>query len=111
MIGTIDGLAESVCRSLVDHGLAGRTVTLKIRVSPWRTYTRSRTLPSPTHDAKIVIGVARELLTRFDPSDPVRLLGVGVAGLASTDAADAPATSGGPAQGAGPLELDLGLSA
>ena len=111
MIETLDGLAESVCRSLAEHGLAGRTVTLKIRVSPWRTYTRSRTLPSPTHDTKTVIGVARELLTRFDPSDPVRLLGVGVAGLASTDAADAPATSGGPAQGAGPLELDLGLSA
>ena len=38
----------SVCGSLAEHGCRGRTVTLKIRPSPWKTHTRSRTLPSPT---------------------------------------------------------------
>ena len=112
----LDELGASVCESLAQHALSGRTVTLKIRLSPWRTHTRSRTLAAPTRDPATVIAVARELLARFDPADPVRLLGVGVAGLAGDEdcsAADpnAPGTSGGPALGAGPLELDLGLSA
>jgi hypothetical protein len=53
--------------------------------------------------------VAHELLQRFDPQVPVRLLGVGLAGLVADD--EGPETSSGPAQDAGPLELDLGLSA
>ena len=111
MVETVEDLAASVCTSLAEHGLAGRTVTLKIRLSPWRTHTRSKTLPSPTRDPKMVIAVARELLARFDPSDPVRLLGVGVAGLASDDAdAGAPRTSSGPAQNAGPLATARQLS-
>jgi DNA polymerase-4 len=102
-------LATSVCESLAEHERTGRTVTLKIRTVPWKTHTRSRTLPSPTRDPGTVIGVAHELLQRFDPQVPVRLLGVGLAGLVADD--EGPETSSGPAQDAGPLELDLGLSA
>jgi DNA polymerase IV len=107
---TVTRLAQSVCESLAEHGRAGRTVTLKIRTVPWKTHTRSKTLPSPTRDPETVVALARQLLERFDPQVPVRLLGVGVAGLAADDAAEAPGTSNGPAPGAGPLELDLGLS-
>ena len=109
MAETVTRLAESVCGSLVEHRLCGRTVTLKIRTVPWKTHTRSKTLPSPTRDPAEVVNVALALLARFDPQVPVRLLGVGVAGLVSDEAS--PRTSSGPAQGAGPLELDLGLSA
>ena len=56
-------------------------MTLKIRLRPFRTYTRSRTLPSPTCDPDTVVATARELLERFDPQAPVRLVGVGLAGL------------------------------
>ena len=112
MTETVVRLAESVCGSLDEHALRGRTVTLKIRTVPWKTHTRSKTLPSPTNEAAQVVAVARELLERFDPQTPVRLLGVCVAGLASNGGAStSPGTSSGPAQGAGPLELDLGLSA
>jgi DNA polymerase-4 len=81
LLSTVDRLARSVCTSLSEHGSAGRTVTLKIRLRPFKTYTRSRTLPSPTRDPEIVAATARELLQRFDPEAPVRLVGVGVAGL------------------------------
>jgi DNA polymerase IV len=81
MAEVVGELGESVCRSLSEHGSSGRTVTLKIRTTPWRTHTRSRTLPSPTRDPQAVVSVALELLERFDPQDPVRLLGVGLAGL------------------------------
>jgi DNA polymerase IV len=78
---TVDRLARSVCESLASHGRRGRTVTLKIRLRPFKTYTRSRTLPSHTVEPDTVAGTALELLERFDPQTPVRLIGVGVAGL------------------------------
>jgi nucleotidyltransferase/DNA polymerase involved in DNA repair len=56
-------------------------VTLKIRLQPFKTYTRSRTLPAHTAEPETVANTALELLERFDPQTPVRLIGVGVAGL------------------------------
>jgi DNA polymerase IV len=87
---TVDRLARSVCASLASHGREGRTVTLKIRLRPFRTYTRSRTLSSPTRDPEAVARTAAELLERFDPQAPVRLVGVGVAGLVRNDQQDQP---------------------
>lgn len=81
LVETIDHLGRSVCEGLERAGYAGRTITLKIRLRPFKTYTRSRTLPAKTRQPPIVCGVARELLGRFDPQRPVRLLGVGVAAL------------------------------
>jgi DNA polymerase-4 len=98
LVETLERLARSVCGSLSEHSTSGRTVTLKIRLRPFKTYTRSRTLDSPTRDPETVASVARELLERFDPSAPVRLIGVGVAGLRG----DVPEESG-PAR---PLTLD-----
>jgi DNA polymerase-4 len=79
--GTVERLARSVCKSLASHDRRGRTVTLKIRLRPFATYTRSLTLPSHTCDPETVVETARELLERFDPQAPVRLVGVGLAGL------------------------------
>jgi DNA polymerase IV len=84
---TLDRLAGSVCRSLADGGYAGRTVTLKIRLRPFRTHTRSRTLREATRDPDRVRAVARELLEAFELDAPVRLLGVGVGGLVREGAA------------------------
>ena len=82
---TVERLGESVCRGLAEHGYHGRTVTLKIRLAPFRTHTRSRTLQRPTADPEVVRQVALELLDAFDRDAPVRLLGVGVAGLAAVE--------------------------
>jgi DNA polymerase-4 len=83
---TVERLARSVCESLASNNRRGRTVTLKIRLQPFKTYTRSRTLPSHTCDAEAVVSTARDLLDRFDPQRPVRLVGVGLAGLAEDEA-------------------------
>lgn len=114
LLETVDGLARSVCRGLAAEGWVGRTVTLKIRLRPFKTYTRSRTIDAPTRDPEAVAGVARELLERFDPEAPVRLVGVGVAGLVRNEpeknsgpARAAPAAGGDAAE---PLSLDLGLT-
>jgi DNA polymerase-4 len=103
---TLDGLTDSVCRGLADGGYAGRTVTLKIRLHPFRTYTRSRTMDEPTREVDRVRALARRLLDDFELEGPVRLLGVGVSGLVHTDEADVlPVAGSPPAQAALSLEL------
>jgi DNA polymerase-4 len=77
----VRGLAASVAESLAGHGRVGRVVTLKIRLAPFRTFTRSRTLPHPTADRELITSTAVELLERFERDAPVRLLGVGVGAL------------------------------
>jgi DNA polymerase-4 len=87
---TIERLARSVCKSLASHQRRGRTVTLKIRLQPFKTYTRSRTLADHTCEPEAVVATARDLLDRFDPQAPVRLVGVGMAGLVENEAPHQP---------------------
>jgi DNA polymerase-4 len=108
LVETLERLAGSLCRGLAERGRGGRTVTLKIRTVPWKTHTRSRTLPHPTAGRDEIVSVATELLDRFGPPAPVRLIGVGVSGLVEgsgreSGPAHAPAVQG----AAGPLALDL----
>ena len=77
----LDRLCDSLCERLARDRHRGRTVTLKIRLAPFRTFTRSRTLPGPTADRALVGATAHELLEQFERDAPVRLLGVGVSGL------------------------------
>jgi len=83
-------------------------VTLKIRTVPWKTHTRSRTLPEATSDPAEIASVAVELLDRFGPPAPVRLIGVGVSGLVDEVQRES-GPAGAPAEGgaAEPLALDL----
>jgi nucleotidyltransferase/DNA polymerase involved in DNA repair len=78
---TLGRLSASVCEGLASQGLAGRTVTMKLRLAPFRTHTRSLTLRQPTNDAAEVAEVARGLLERFELDAPVRLIGVGISSL------------------------------
>jgi DNA polymerase-4 len=81
----LDRLLDQLCERLGRSDYRGRTVTLKIRLAPFRTFTRSRTLGEPTNDRGLVGSTAHELLERFERDAPVRLLGVGVANLVHPD--------------------------
>ncbi len=74
--------ATDVATRLRKHGLSGRTVTIKVRLHDFTTLNRSTTLPSPTDSGATVARLARGLLADLDTSGGVRLLGVGVSGLA-----------------------------
>ncbi len=74
-------LVGRLCETLQAQRRAGRTIGIKIRLDDFTTHTRARTLPEPVSDAERVGTVALELLRRFAPARPVRLLGVRVAGL------------------------------
>ena len=78
----VDRMARSVSGRLRKNGLSGRTVTLKLRHHDFETHTRSSTLVNPTDNARILGATARALLEAEDVSNGLRLLGVGVSGLA-----------------------------
>jgi DNA polymerase-4 len=82
-------MAERVGTRLRDHGLAGRTVTLKVRFPDFRTITRSATLPEPFAVSSEIARLALALLDKVDTAGGVRLLGVSVSNL----------TAGAPHQG------------
>jgi DNA polymerase-4 len=74
--------ATGVAERLRKSGLSGRTVTIKVRLHDFTTLNRSTTLGSPTDTAATIGRLARGLLAELDTSGGVRLLGVGVSGLA-----------------------------
>ena len=74
--------AANVAERLRKNGLSGRTVTLKVRLHDFTTLSRSTTLAAPTDAAPTIARLARGLLAELDTTGGVRLLGVGVSGLA-----------------------------
>jgi DNA polymerase-4 len=103
----VAAMATAVATHLGGQGIRGRTVTLKVRLAPFRTFTRSRTLPEPTNDPSVVAATARALFDAFERDAPVRLLGVGVSNLIRADEAG-PVTAGEAPATAGPVQLALG---
>ena len=74
--------ARHVADRLRASGLAGRTVTIKVRLHDFTTISRSTTLGSPTDAAGTIGRLAVGLLQDLETTGGVRLLGVGVSGLA-----------------------------
>ncbi|MFE0044959.1 DNA polymerase IV [Streptomyces albireticuli] len=75
-------LADRCVGRLRDAGRSGRTVVIKVRRYDFSTLTRSETLRGPTDDPGVVREAAARLLDGVDTTAGVRLLGVGVTGLA-----------------------------
>jgi DNA polymerase-4 len=92
---TLLRLSEGVGRRLRKHQLRGRTVTLQLRVAPFETRTRQRTLHEPTADDLTIYETARALLRDALAADraagrvsPVRLVGVTASGLVGGEQLD-----------------------
>ncbi|MFG2886551.1 DNA polymerase IV [Streptomyces sp. NPDC048297] len=82
-VGTeVQRLADRCVRRLRGAGLSGRTIVLKVRRYDFSTLTRSETLRGPTDDPAVIREAAARLLESVDTTGGVRLLGVGVSGLA-----------------------------
>ena len=78
-------LAELVATRLGSSGLAGRTVTAKLRYADFSIRTRSTTLGAGVETADVIGDVACALLDRGlrDRPGALRLVGVGVSGLST----------------------------
>ncbi len=82
MEGLLTRQAKDVGTRMRKNGFSGRTVSIKVRLHDFTTLSRSSTLSSPTDDGATIGRIARSLLTDLDTTGGVRLLGVGVSGLA-----------------------------
>lgn len=94
----VQRLADRCVRRLRGAGLSGRTIVLKVRRYDFSTLTRSETLRGPTDDPAVVREAALRLLEGVDSTGGVRLLGVGVSGLADFTQEDLFAQAAGEAQ-------------
>ncbi|MFT5116230.1 MAG: DNA polymerase-4 [Parasphingorhabdus sp.] len=72
-------LTEAVCIRLRKKAIKGRTITLKIRSSEFKTKTVAKTLSNPTASTSLVWQVVQSLLEPLKQKPfPVRLVGVGL---------------------------------
>ena len=86
---TLLHIAETLTRKLRGEEARGRTIVLKIRLTGFETYTRSRTLAAATDETKTIRETAREMLRAFDRrGKAVRLIGIGVSNLHFADEPD-----------------------
>ncbi|MFF0723879.1 DNA polymerase IV [Streptomyces sp. NPDC004134] len=108
----VERLARRCVTRLRGAGRSGRTVVLKVRRYDFSTLTRSETLRGPTDDPAVVTEAALRLLDGVETTAGVRLLGVGVSGLADftqedlfAQAGQAPEARHGPVDADGPVAL------
>jgi len=74
---TLLSLSEKVSRRLRKNDLKGRTLTVKIRLKGFKTYTRAHTLGQRTNHAEVIYQQALKIFNDFyRPGMMIRLLGV-----------------------------------
>lgn len=84
MLAILENLAEQVESRLAELGIAGKTITLKVRWSNFQLMTRSKSVASPIKDAPTMMRYLRPLLdTLLTENKPARLLGVTLSHLVS----------------------------
>ncbi|WP_134496707.1 DNA polymerase IV [Microvirga pakistanensis] len=81
-------LSEKVSRRLKAAGLAGRSVTLKLKDREFRLLTRTRSGLAPTQLAARLFEPARQLLKAACDGTAYRLIGIGAADLCDAAEAD-----------------------
>lgn len=82
----IDMLGPMVGRRLRKKGLAGHTVTLKLRYADLSRRTAQKGLPANVDDETVFIPVAKRLIDEiWRPGNSVRLVGLGISGFEAHD--------------------------
>ncbi len=74
-------LIQSVVESSKEEGYRGRTVTVKVRFTDFKTYTRSKTLDEFTDSEPEIRRAAFDCLARFELKKKVRLIGFRISNL------------------------------
>ncbi|HEY6028870.1 MAG TPA: DNA polymerase IV, partial [Pseudolabrys sp.] len=81
-------LCEKVSARLKAQGLAGATVTLKLKSADFKIRTRARSVGSPTQLAARIFAAGRDLLKNEIGATRFRLIGIGVSALDETGGDD-----------------------
>ena len=81
-------LAEQVADRAKAKGLAGRTVTLKLKRADFQLISRRHALSDPTQLTDRIYRAARALFEQAGPRGPFRLIGVGISDMSTEALAD-----------------------
>lgn len=81
MIDKLRYIANELESRMNKSGIAGKTVTLKIKYSDFSLHTRSKTLPYYISDKDQILDNAKELLLQESLENSVRLLGITLSNL------------------------------
>jgi DNA polymerase-4 len=75
-------ISDRLARKIRSEGVKGRTITLKIRLEGFKTFTRSHSLSAAVDDTMTIRSIAVEQLRKFDREGrKIRLVGIGVSNL------------------------------
>jgi DNA polymerase-4 len=74
-------LTQDVVASMKEEGYRGRTVSVKVRFTDFKTYTRAKTLDKFTDSEGEIRRAAFDCLGRFELKKKVRLIGVRISNL------------------------------
>lgn len=85
MLERLEHIAKEVGKRLKKSGLAGKTITLKIKYSDFTLQTRSKTLPYFVADPFVILETVKELLYQEKMENSVRLLGISLSNLNTED--------------------------
>ena len=81
MLQKLKKISEELELRLIGSKVSGKTITLKIKYSDFKTQTRSKTLPYFVKDKSILFSTVEELLLQEKVLESVRLLGISVSNL------------------------------
>ena len=88
LVAPMRALSEEVSARLKKAELSGRTVTLKLKTSDFKSRTRALSLPDPTQLADRIFRAGLLLLDREIDGTPFRLLGIGLGDIEDEGRAD-----------------------
>jgi DNA polymerase-4 len=89
MVRVLQHLSEQVEKHLIELGIKGKTITLKLKWSDFQLITRSTTVPIAVQDAPTMMQHLLVLLAQLESEQkPVRLLGVSLSNLVPENAMD-----------------------
>ncbi|UMB53111.1 DNA polymerase IV [Lutibacter sp. A64] len=81
MLEQLEHISEELEQRLLKAKVSGKTITLKIKYSDFKTQTRSKTLPYFVKEKGILLETVKELLYQEKVLNSVRLLGISVTNL------------------------------
>ncbi|AZQ45155.1 DNA polymerase IV [Nonlabens ponticola] len=85
MMERLDQIAEEIEKRSAKSDVAGKTVTLKIKYSDFKTQTRSRTVDHYVNKKDDILKIAQDLVGQEKFRESVRLLGLSLSNLNTED--------------------------
>lgn len=78
-------LAKDVEIRTKKHGFVGRGLGISIKTSSFKVTQKSKKMPEYTNEAKVILKYAKELFSKYEMKESIRLLGIKLDDLKKED--------------------------